>query len=108
MIKRLPTVEALGCIDVICSDKTGTLTANDMTVYIDKTAGNIVGDVHQDEHSRTEKSGISGEAMDSNALVEVILGHNCAIGRIHQEGGLTYQKHGRKPLYIFAGVCAVQ
>ena len=90
IIRRLPAVEALGSVTVICSDKTGTLTRNEMTVQRVVCAEQIfdVDGVGYDPQGEISLAGKAVKPAQYPALdLAVRAGVLCNDGRLRQTDG---------------------
>ncbi|KAM8827052.1 calcium-transporting ATPase type 2C member 1 isoform 1-T1 [Synchiropus picturatus] len=71
IVKKLPIVETLGCCNVICSDKTGTLTKNEMTVTQLYTSDGLHAEVTGVGYNGTGEVLIDGEVVHGIACPSI-------------------------------------
>lgn len=67
IVKKLPSVETLGCVSVVCSDKTGTLTQNKMSVTECYTEGTLL--FPEDLDRQNHRCFLEGFALCNDAVI---------------------------------------
>ena len=72
LIRRLPIVETLGCTTVICSDKTGTLTKDEMTIRKIFVPGQVY-DVDGSGYDPTGSFSLEGKQVQPSQNITALL-----------------------------------
>ena len=89
LVRKLAAVEGLGACNVICSDKTGTITKAEMTVKVIKmlnTTYEVTGSGFEPKGEIKLVEGVSNEA-DIHFLLELLAIHTSPDVKLVQEGG---------------------